>query len=94
MSLKKLNERDSRAIDAMLMNGQISPNAPGAAVTGGVPADALAAAARVLRLLDTLPDATPPPGLVERTLERVHRGSFGDDPGVQPVVVPDPTPSA
>ena len=60
MILKQLNERDGRAIDAILMNGRtMNSSVPPVAISAGdVSPDAFRAASKILRLLDAMePDA-------------------------------------
>jgi hypothetical protein len=81
MKLKTLTEASGRAVDTLLMNG----HNPRHTVTpvGESPAQ-LAAAAKVLRLLDAMPPDGPndlepsshgdfPPYLAERTVERIEK---------------------
>ncbi|GEM_PF-1253583 len=82
MSWKTLNERDSRAVDAILMNGRdMNPPAPPIVVaTGGVSPEAFRAASKILQLLDSLPSVEPPADLAKRTLLRINAGGSYSSP--------------
>ena len=97
MNLKTLTEASGRAIDALLMNGHNPQNSVSHA--GESPAQ-LAAAAKVLQLLDALPpkpetaserrdDGDFPPYLAERTVEHIEKQAKNNEPpsGAIPVQV-------
>lgn len=86
--MPKLSNADQSAIDGILMNGQAT------SVPSAAPADAsgrIESAARVLRLLDRLPEAEVPVGLAERTVQRIQKAAYtGDTLPTQPIVTPEP----
>lgn len=73
MSQKKLNDRDARAIDALLMNGRNMDNSLPFDPSDMEP---IRAAAKVLGLLDLLPIEEPVADLAKLTLQRIN-GSSG-----------------
>lgn len=78
----KLNERDSLAVDAILMNGRnmnSSTVPPVAMSSGGVSPEAFRAASKVLQLLDAL-EEEPPKDLAERTIKKIAFGPNSDHP--------------
>lgn len=73
--MAQLSHADQSAIDTMLMNGNsTSPTAAPAASS-----QRLDAAARLLSLLDALPETEVPPALAERTVQRIQRAVYGKD---------------
>ena len=74
MKLKTLTQASAHAIDLLLMNGH-NPSSLSQPATGESPAQ-LAAAAKVLHMLDVMPDDDGPDDhLAERTVERILQES-------------------
>lgn len=75
----RLSERDRQAVD-LLLDRSTAVDANGVAIPPVVPAgielnESLKSVSAVLNLLSQLPQETPPPDLVQRTLQRIEESA-------------------